>query len=284
MLPKGAPAQRVSEWTRRLKTAPGQRIPVRELYLGNHWSIVKSLEAEATKVGGKLTLWVASAGYGMLSMDALIHPYAATFSHGRDSVGNAEAGRVWWQALTRWRLPGVRHRSFSELVESSPRRPVLVAASAAYVSAMRDDLEGAARLSTPDRFGIIAAGVRQLGELEPYLIPADSRFQHTLKGPTHSLNVAILRHAIRQSGQWYPDLGELRTRFARKLKSLAPMPTYDRSPQSDEQIKDFIRRETALTPGVKQSVLLRRLRSEGLACEQSRFKKLYLSLSPQPGR
>src|SRR2546423_14228942 len=81
-LPTGPPSARVREWIGRLEGAPGERIPVRDLYRGNHWSIVKSLEAEAANVGVEATLWVASAGYGLLSMEAQVHPYAATFSKG----------------------------------------------------------------------------------------------------------------------------------------------------------------------------------------------------------
>jgi hypothetical protein len=276
-LPKGPTSLRATEWTKRLESSRTERIPVRELYIGNHWSIVKSLEAEAALVGVDLTVWVASAGYGMLSMDSEIRPYAATFSNGPDSIGNEEAGKSWWHTLTQWTIPGVACRSFAELLKGSLGRPVLVAASAPYIGAMQDDLAAAGQLSSRGKFGVIAAGLRKAGALEPYLIPGDSRFQRTLRGPTHSLNVAILRHAIRRSEQWYPDVAELRAQFELELKSLPPTATYDRAPQSDEQVQEFIRRETVLSPGIAQTQLLRRLRSKGLACEQSRFKRLYLS-------
>ena len=282
-LPKGPPSVREKEWIRRLRNAPGETIAVRRLYLGNAWSITKSLEPESANVGVDLTLWVASAGYGILSMDAKVHPYAATFSHGSDSIGGEEAGKSWWKRLARWKIPGIGCRSFVELVAESSGRPVLIAASALrrrtdeeILAAMRDDLTAAARLSSPRKFGIISAGFRKVGELEPYIIPADSRFQRTLQGPTHSLNVAVLRHAVRTSERWYPDLAELRKQFGQELSSLPPMATYDRATQSDEQVQEFIRRETTLSPGIAMSPLLRRLRSQGLACEQSRFKKLYL--------
>jgi hypothetical protein len=277
-LPRGSPSVRAMEWIRRLQTSSGDRVAVRKLYLGNSWSIAKSLEPESDDVGIELSLWIASAGYGMLSMDSEVHPYAATFSHGPDSIGNEEAGQSWWKTLAQWRVPGVACRSFTELVAKSSGRPVLVAASASYVAAMRDDLTAAAQLSSPSKFGIVSAGFRKIGELEPYIVPADSRFQRTLKGPTHSLNVAIVRHAVRASESWYPDVTELRAQFGRELKSLLPMAVYDHAAQSDEQVQDFIRRESALSPEISRTQLLRRLRSKGLACEQARFKKLYLSL------
>ena len=80
----------------------------RELYVGNHWAIVRDLPEVARRTGWRrVKLWVASGGYGLLDVKKKAVAYAATFTIGhRDSVVDAvsaeppeQQARRWWREL-----------------------------------------------------------------------------------------------------------------------------------------------------------------------------------------
>src|SRR5262245_59621662 len=97
--------ERVRRWWRNLFEASHDSVLANDLYLGDHWSIVKSLPGIATKSGFRAFLWVASAGYGLIPGAASIRPYSATFASGNpDSVFTHQLGeirldihRAWWR-------------------------------------------------------------------------------------------------------------------------------------------------------------------------------------------
>jgi hypothetical protein len=267
---------RVAEWISRLEKARGPRSSVRDLYLGNHWSIVRSLVPN--KDGLDVRVWVASAGYGILPIDAEIHSYSATFSTGRDSVGDGIAGQIWWDALSKWKRVNTPIRSIAQLARQSRQTPLLIAASATYVGALSEDLAEAGRRLTPKKLGIISAGFRRDGELQPFMVPADARFKQTLRGPMHSLNASILRYAILKSRHWYPEIDQLRKQFKKELESMSADEQINRTRRTDEEIVAFIRAEIGASPSVARSQLLRKLRDSGFACEQARFKQLYVGV------
>jgi hypothetical protein len=235
---------------------------------------VRSLAGEAKALD--VRVWVASAGYGLLPIDTEVQAYSATFSSGLDSVGDSEAGRIWWKALSKWNGINVPVRSIEELARMPGGTPLIVAASATYIAAMALDIAAAGRRLTPKKLGIISAGLRRGGELQPFVIPADARFKQRVKGPMQSLNAAILRYAIRRGAGWYPELTDLRAQFKNELESLPVLIPHKRGRQTDADVVEFIRAETAALPGIARGTLLRKLRSNGLACEQARFKHLYI--------
>ncbi len=109
-------AEKLDIWLNRLGAASSELLPGRELYAGDHWSIVKSLADTAAKSGLVARVWVCSAGYGLISLDSKVRPYAATFTPGLpDSVARgirkppaAQVGKEWWGLLTKWSGPNPR--------------------------------------------------------------------------------------------------------------------------------------------------------------------------------
>src|SRR6266545_805920 len=105
---------RFAAWTRRLD-AEKPSIPAIDLYGGEHWQVARGIPGV---LGDSARLWVCSAGYGLVSADSFLHPYAATFAAGApDSVGETGTEvRAWWRRLTDWPGPGIgQPRSFAEL-------------------------------------------------------------------------------------------------------------------------------------------------------------------------
>src|SRR5262245_42286208 len=81
--------ERCHAWWGALSRAPAS-LPARDLYAGDHWAIARSLPSIAQSRGFIPSLWVASAGYGLVPADLLLAPYSATFAP--DSPDSIVAG------------------------------------------------------------------------------------------------------------------------------------------------------------------------------------------------
>src|SRR5262249_27347082 len=101
-------ALRATRWLTALRDGRGDAMAAGDLYIGNHWAIVRKLPDLAGAAGwSRVKLWVASAGYGLLDVGTKVVAYSATFGVGHlDSVADAASGqppleqaRRWWQAL-----------------------------------------------------------------------------------------------------------------------------------------------------------------------------------------
>jgi len=64
-------------------------------------------------------------------------------------------------------------------------------------------------------------------------------------------------------------------RTERLMADCAPLQRFDRKKLSDREIADFIDSRRRGTANTSASQLLRELRDSGMACEQSRFRRLF---------
>jgi hypothetical protein len=278
-LPMGPVRTRVTEWIRRLEQAPVASIPARDLYTGNHWYGVRDVQTAMLGTGVPPTIWIASAGYGLVPFDSPLKPYAATLSRGRDSVGPASEAAEWWRLLSEWPGPaGGQPRTIANLAKRHPGAVMLIAASAAYLAAMEDDIAVAASALRRDQLAIISAGANGQSSLGDYLLPCDGRGAHFLGVQMQSLNARLLSMALELAPEWIPDSGRLRTLFEQRLGDLPPMRKYDRAPLTDDEVRSYVRQELKSTPKAKHTTLLRRLRDSNQACEQGRFKRLFAEI------
>lgn len=261
-------------WIARLSGPAGtQPLAAEDLYAGEHWMIARRLPGLSVKCAARL--WVCSAGYGLIPAAAQVRPYSAAFSGQQDCVPNGTSGaRDWWQALTGWAGPAPgQPRSIRELAASDPSASFLLALSAAYVDACRDDITAAAtQLPDPDRLMVISAGARNTGPLADLIVPADARLQAATGGTRQALNARIaallLAAGITSRAQATCYLAEL-------LAAQPPVPRYERKQLSDNEVAEMIARRLAQVPGMSASRMLRELRDAGYACEQQRFAGLH---------
>jgi len=280
-----------SDWVDRLESLPAKRTAVESLYAGDHWKVVRTLQRSATASGLRATIWVCSAGYGLLPLDVEIKPYSATFSNrDSDSVCRwsdqedeslARRTQSWWLRMTNWRGPtGAKARSIAAIAERQPTVPLIVVVSATYLSAITADLLKARELlADPDLLTIVSAGTHSLPTLEPHLLPITADWQRTLGGNLTSLNARIAKSILAQCGPYGLRTSTIRARLTAP-ESLPPRKRrVARSRITDEQILEFIRMGIRQQPGSSQSLLLRRLRDGGKACEQGRFAALFRSIS-----
>jgi len=271
------PGPRFAAWTRRL-AAEEPTIAARDLYSGEHWRIATKLPSV---VGGSAQLWVCSAGYGLVSVVTALHPYAATFSPGNpDSVGrNVSELRRWWQQLAGWAGPVAagQPRSVADLAGQNPHGSVVAVMSQPYLRACTDDLlEAAARLTDPDRFAVI--GPSESGtDVEALLVPVTARLRPVVGGSLHALHTRAAAYLL-SNRAGAPVSREVLQEAARRVIASAPVDASRRAPGvrlSDAAVRAFIRRQVERGGLPSATVLLRRLRDQGMSCEQSRFKRLY---------
>lgn len=275
-----------ASWHRALTEEPTDTCAARELYGGPYWSAVKT-------IGGNLSpasvrLWVASAGYGLVSDQAPLKPYSVTFAPGQpDSVlrtrtDTAEARRAWWKHLASRRAPGRREpHTLRALVESDPTARVLVLGSPAYIQAMESDLLRAARSMTSGELLLVSGspGPRPR-ELREAWLPSTARLLDHVGGALPAIHARVAAAAIASMTSRSTFASVRRNWIALEQESSRIMPP-SRTSASDDEIKQFIRAALVKDPASKHSPLLRELRGAGRACEQSRFRELFLAVSKQ---
>ncbi len=274
--------ERVRRWIDRLQEVQVDTVTARDLYAGDHWSVALDLPKVASESGIDARLWVCSAGYGLLPLQSRLKPYSATFASGHADAPTGSIGgplararsRAWWNELSRWSGPAPGNpRSLAELVRRRRHSRLLLVASPPYLNALAEDLEAVMKSdSANSRLLIVSAGADAEGPLREHVVPADSRLQKRLGGARQSLNARVAREVLRCG---VLDSARLRQRFKNLLARQEELVPYERTPMTDEEVREFIRRELRLNPKAKHSPLLRKLREEGRACEQSRFRSRF---------
>ena len=258
--------QRLSSWVESLQN-PSERCRAVDLYQGEHWKIAQRLHASAN-----VSLWVASAGYGLIHAESHLVGYSATFVHQNpDDVtrgtGRSSDRREWWNAL---RQHGdVAAPPLSEIGASGP---VLVAASSAYIDAMADEITDA----ISDGAEVLLVTASKLdGSLESRRIPVEGRFRNILGGSMQALNIRVAEHIVNSVDGSLLTLEIARNIVADLAEQSPPLKKYSRRLMSDSEVKDFIVAELKTSSCSTKSALLRKLRDQGFACEQTRFSTLF---------
>jgi hypothetical protein len=279
---------RALNWIDRLRTNGNCETTASELYCGEYWSVVRSLPSAARDSGVRPSIWICSAGYGLISPQSQICSYSATFSpyesdsvtRGFDADARRIAARQWWHSISRWSGPvGSEVRSLTGIARKYPNVPLLVVASPDYLQAIDQDLTGAAAiLSRPDLLLIVSAGMRTFGRLTDHLLPCDARLQSCLGGTRGTLNIRIARRLLQYMGRGHISLDRQKAQLLQLLGKQPPIEQYHRRVVTDEQVRRFIHSELNKNNSASRSLLLKKLRSSGRACEQSRFADLYTEM------
>jgi hypothetical protein len=274
-LPSGSIARRAEIWIRRLcEDANEPTVAARNLYAGEHWTIVRTLPDLSSNTEN-VRLWVCSAGYGLIPVDAQIRPYAATFSAGfPDSVADSpDEATDWWDLLGQWPGPcPSQHRSLCALTQADQAALYMLVLSESYLRACRHDISAAlGRMGASDRFLIVSSARRQDG-LAPVMVPADARLQAYFGGTRQALNARIAAHLLSVGIR---SLSQATAHLEQLLEAQPPLPRYDRKKLSDDEVLDLIAERLSRSPATSASALLRQIRDAGYACEQQRFAQLY---------
>lgn len=284
---------RITEWRHALQsTRTDGPVPAGALYSGDQWSVAKSIPRVGELGSPNVKLWICSAGYGLLTPESPVQPYSATFTTGHlDCVVSTDAfdSGDWWRRLSRWTPRGhVGPRSLQALAKqlaATKNSFMLVAVSEPYLKAIASDLRDAMDVrGMRKRIAVISVGGGSLATspggqytaaMTEAIVPADARLKRAVGGAMQSLNVRLARHAVRSSAQWFPDRNELVRGFAALSKVTPALDVFRRERLTDDAIKAEIGRIRRMSADATTSSALRMFRDSGLACEQSRFGKLF---------
>lgn len=275
----------MESWWAALARRPASLTSAQELYAGEHWTTVLAIPGTAAAMGWVPTLWVASAGYGLVPATQHLRAYAATFSvRVADAVTRGLPGdprslhRDWWRALSSRSLEEGVPRSVASLAERSPLATILVVASPQYVDALTEDLFNAReQMDDPKRLVVVTSGAQErFGELASSILPSNARLLDSLGGSRVSLNARVAHDAIAHVRPDSFESDRLRRRY-RRATTLAPeLETFEhRVAKSDDEVRTKIRVMLGRDPELTATRALRGLRDGGFKCEQKRFGRLF---------
>jgi hypothetical protein len=254
---------RIDHWIKRLSCFQGQAIPANTAYAGEHWVEAKKAAELAN------SFHILSAGYGLISSETPIHPYSATFQNSNpDSVGRSlEEATSWWQRLNEWPGPNGNRTTLRRLSESGK---ILIAASPAYLRPLEDEISAL----DPEQVLVISAGSSS-HTLPNFVIPAGGRLRLALGGSMVSLNIRLAHHLL---GKFGPDLNRALAvdELCSMLSKSAQLPKHDRRRLADSEVLLEIALMRRADPQISASAAHQLMRRSGMACEQGRFRTLFL--------
>ncbi len=280
--------KRMNQWRSRVDSWQGEKRLAEKLYCGGHWSVVRRLTQD--QLPSQFRSFVISAGFGLISMNARIAPYGATFAPGQsDSIaikkGTAGPDQAvkWWNQLVGWRPKGILGvRSITGAMRKWPNHVHLFALSPYYLDAIFEDLTRArASLSNPNDLIVISTGKKRHGELKSNIVSAPAELQQLLGGALVSLNVrlaAVIVNSI-ASERLTPDA--VREFVSTLLESCDPRIVHNRRKVPDQEVLQFIKLSSAQAKTRSYTTMLKLLRKSGCACEMKRFRTLFRTIHPK---
>lgn len=283
--------ERLKLWKKNLRTAAAEEHCADKLYIGDHWSVVRSIPDEAESSGLDVQIWICSAGYGLIRQETPIKPYRATFTRGEGDyiasglVENDHTLHDWWTGVCAYRSSTLNSapRTLSALAAAFPRTPMLVALSADYLKAVTEDLVGvSARAYFQDHLSIISCGTSPNHSVwKQHLLPCDASLAGNLGGTLTSLNARVARRLLQSVDRKDLSVDKL-TELSQALDRSARRVVPPRIANSDSEVEAFIRDHLAEFPTTSKTRLLQEFRGKGRACEQKRFGEIYSRVRHEP--
>jgi hypothetical protein len=148
--------------------------------------------------------------------------------------------------------------------------------SGAYLRAIEHDLRGLLQ-SKSDVLLFSSSAAGRLPDVDGQSVPFDSRVRDVVGGSQVALNIRTLGYALREARRIGSP--ELRRVVVKMMDQLPEAEVHKRKPSTDREVQKFIRRVLQREPLARPTTLLRRWRSQGRACEQGRFRDLFLQVS-----
>lgn len=257
-------------WIGKVQTLPADTA-AGNLYAGRGFG----LAANAAKIAGA-KLYILSAGLGLVAADRKVPLYGLTVSAGNSEsvaarvVGDFDAA-AWFSGLLSSPLSD---RWVDALGPSSGR--ILIALTRPYAEMVGESLSalGPEVLARLRIFGVSLAPVLPVS-LHPALAPYDARLDTILPGTRSDFSQRALHHfvgLVAGDGEQGRDADY--AAVANALDKVTAPARPRRPRRTDAEILEMIRSRLQSQLGIAR--ILRALRDEeGVACEQSRFSRLY---------
>jgi len=275
--------QLVKEWAKRIKSTK-RCFPVDKLYCGGGWAHSIGAYTKAQELFGNVSLYVLSAGLGLLSVENSIPPYSATFAPDPDQIAKhiietdsvTEAHRKWWQMINMTlnnkpqNLSGLHYFDY-----------IFLSASADYLKAINNDLATLAEILGPERLSVTSVGVSPTSldaTVQQCLLPIDISIETILPGPRSTINQRTL-HWIFDIvlPNVKLDISLIRSEIDKQMVAChmaqASQLKREINKMNDEEIIKWIQLQISGDQDISKYKLLRNFR-QSRSCEQKRFSKL----------
>lgn len=268
-LPIGPQEGVESAWLETL-TREQPMVTAQDLYRGRGFALAR----QAAGIAGS-SLFILSGGLGLVAAARHVPSYGLTVSKGQgESIGSRVVGKFdatkWFSALT----CGPYSLKWTDIVGESGR--ILLCLTRPYAAMVGEsllELSPAAR-SRLRIFGASVSEVLPTG-LRPTVAPYDGRLDAVLPGTRADFSQRALRHFVGLAVPSDPLDRDADFAVVESALKNAVEPRRIRRPRrSDEEILGLISMRLGSQVGIAR--ILRALRQEeGIACEQSRFSRLY---------
>jgi hypothetical protein len=269
-LPKGTQRAVETAWREKIRKLP-LSVSADEFYAGRAFGL-----AVETARMSNARLYVLSAGLGLLPAERPIPVYGLTVSEGHtESVASKVLGEfdpaAWFSRLLSWPISD----DWQDVAKRKSGR-ILVAMSRPYAEMVGESLSRV----PPKMFGrlrIFGASLETVlpVSLRPAIAPYDERLNVIFPGTRSDFSQRAMLHfarsiAVRPSAGREADFAAVTS----ALRNL-PLPKTVRRPRlSDEEIVALISKRLRMQSGAARMLAALR-HDEGVACEQSRFGRLY---------
>jgi hypothetical protein len=286
-LPGGTLDSIAAEWSGRVSTAL-PRVRARDLYAGRAFT-----EAVAAAEAGKGGLHVVSAGLGLISADSEVPAYSLTVA-GNDEDNVLRKVRVdrpapssWWTILNR--ALGC-DKPLAALMARSSDDLFVIALPSTYLDLLADELES---LPASGVLRIRLVGLSSLEKLLPAkiagaFVPYDERLEAVAgthagtrsdfpqRAARHFIESILVKDRIASAEEHARQVAKFLDGFERPQ-----IPTRER--HTDEMLKEVIRGIWSESQGRVTNGLRVLRRERQIACEQSRFKRLFWEVAEEKG-
>ena len=276
------------KWVETLKKTSHPTVPASELYGGSHWNESLACLPAARELGLSPSLWILSAGYGFISAEEPVVPYAASFAAGGDSIQNLnwpddpssrQKAHQWWELIHRYR----KRKGLASLREQVARKtPLLMVMSREYYAAVEAEIIDL--ISAGCNVLIVSAGLfRNLSSVSPvvrpHVLPFSDSFKQVddyLNKTNVSLNARLAHWLIQNHGDTlHEGISKIGPTLTALAESLPAMERREVKPMTDEEVLAFIEKHYE-GRGDSATRLLKKLRHEAqMSCEQKRFGALF---------
>lgn len=249
-----------------------------DLYMGRSVS-----EAQKAAADMQAELMFVSAGLGLVSANDHVPNYDLTVASGQNSLAPvlnrlSLSSAAWWAAL---RVARKTPNSIIDLLADCAVTKIFVALPSSYMEMIEGDLR-ACPTESANKLRIFTStrGIAYVPErLRPFVMPYDERLEGTEYAGTRSdFPQRALRHFVKELRAQRLSAAKAQQAVQHALEPLVAPMLPARTKATDEMIVALLRRHWKKHSG-SSTRLLRVLRDELLiACEQSRFRRLWHSV------
>jgi hypothetical protein len=156
---------------------------------------------------------------------------------------------------------------------------MLVLGSPDYIGAVQKDLEAAAEaLDDPTRLIVVSSRLFRSARLDEHTITSDAGVQRSLGGGRVSLNARVARTLLRMACETGWHVSKLRVAYEAAIARVSEVHVNERQRMTDDEVRRFIIENLSKQSRPTATSLLRELRNSGRACEQKRFKDLFVEV------